>query len=211
MDRSRRFTLATTLAVTMAAFAPLAAAAAATAGKSRLWRPDAAIRADVVRTLEADRALDDSSIGVRSVLRGVVVLTGEASTPNDLARAIRDTTRRPGVRRVLSEVATVDSILPAPAPAREPLPIVMPPPFRYAFVDAGDAAIRQDVERAIDDLGSVENEDIRVLVQDGVVRLSGTVPTWDGNDARLKATRSVTGVRSILNGVRVVASSSDRR
>jgi osmotically-inducible protein OsmY len=211
MDRTRRFTAAAALAVLIAALAPIAVAATATRVPPRTWRSDASIRADVMKTLATDRSLDDSPIRVRSVRRGVVVLGGEASGSGDLAHAVLATARRPGVRRVLSDVETFDATLDAPAPVRAALPAVTAAPPRYAFVDAGDAGIRQDVERAIDDLDSRENSDVRVLVQDGVVRLSGTVPSWDGNDARLEATRSVTGVRSILNGVRVVALSSTRR
>jgi len=43
-----------------------------------------------------------------------------------------------------------------------------------------------------------------VTVRDGVVWLTGTVPTWDGNDARLHAARSIPGVRTIVNEVFVV-------
>jgi len=44
-----------------------------------------------------------------------------------------------------------------------------------------------------------------VRVTEGVVWLTGSVPTWQGNSSRLDAARSVTGVRSIINELRVVA------
>ena len=77
----------------------------------------------------------------------------------------------------------------------------------YPRHDAGDAeddVIRRGVTRALLDLDARENADIRVLVADGVVRLTGSVPTWEGNSSRVHATRSLTGVRSILNELRVV-------
>jgi len=38
-------------------------------------------------------------------------------------------------------------------------------------------------------------------VRDGVVWLTGNVPSWDGNDARLHAARAIPGVRTIVNEV----------
>jgi osmotically-inducible protein OsmY len=35
------------------------------------------------------------------------------------------------------------------------------------------------------------------------VWLNGVVPTWEGNDARLHAARSVPGVRTIVNELQV--------
>ena len=42
-----------------------------------------------------------------------------------------------------------------------------------------------------------------VTVRNGVVWLNGVVPSWEGNDARLHATRSIAGVRSIVNELQV--------
>jgi osmotically-inducible protein OsmY len=71
-----------------------------------------------------------------------------------------------------------------------------------------DDEIRRGVERALHDLASQDNGDIRVRVVDGVVWLSGSVPTWQGTSARLHATRSVPGVRSIMNELRAVSPSA---
>ena len=78
-------------------------------------------------------------------------------------------------------------------------------------VDAEDDVIRRGVKRALVDLDARGNAEIQVRVKDGVVWLSGSVPTWEGNSARLHAARSVTGVRSINNGVRVVAPAMETR
>lgn len=87
----------------------------------------------------------------------------------------------------------------------------MKAPVQRAPADSSDDVIRRAVEKALDDLDAVANANIDVRVNDGIVRLSGTVPAWQGNDARISATRSVTGVRAILNGVRVVALTPRRR
>lgn len=77
--------------------------------------------------------------------------------------------------------------------------------------DSGDEVIRRGVEKALLDLDARANSDIRVMVKDGVVWLTGTVPAWEGNSARVYAARSVTGVRSIINGLRVVGAGSAAR
>lgn len=82
---------------------------------------------------------------------------------------------------------------------------------RHNPADPSDEVIRRGVEKALYDLDSRANADIRVVVQDGTVWLTGSVPTWQGNDARLHATRSVIGVRSIINSLRVVPPSDVAR
>ena len=52
---------------------------------------------------------------------------------------------------------------------------------------------------------------IHVQVKDGVVRLTGSAPTWEGNASRVYATRSVTGVRSIINGLCPLGPTADTR
>jgi len=75
---------------------------------------------------------------------------------------------------------------------------------RPAPPDAGDDIIRRNVIRALIDLDDRGNAGIEVMVKDGAVWLSGSVPGWEGNSSRLHAARSVTGVRTIYNSVRVV-------
>jgi len=67
------------------------------------------------------------------------------------------------------------------------------------------------VENALRDLDARANAEIRVQVKDGVVRLTGSVPTWQGNDSRVSAARSVTGVRSIINSLYPLARNVDAR
>jgi osmotically-inducible protein OsmY len=105
------------------------------------------------------------------------------------------------VRRVFSEIVGIA----APSGARSVgVPIDAPSSAQISRVDAEDEVIRRSVTNALLDLDARENAEIRVLVDDGVVRLTGSVPTWQGNSSRVYATRSVAGVRSILNQLRVV-------
>jgi len=173
--------------------------------KERVQSSDDAVKTDVERTLRADRSLDDSSITVKSVSNGVVLLSGNAASSNDNVRALRSAADRVGVRRVFSEIEAPDAIA-APSGARQVgIPIEVVSSVQDDPVDAEDDVIRLGVKRALNDLDARENADIHVLVKDGVVWLTGSVPTWQGNSSRVYAVRSVTGVRSIMNGLRVAA------
>jgi osmotically-inducible protein OsmY len=175
--------------------------ARAEAGTLRhVQRSDNAIKSDIRRVLSIDRFLDDSSIVVKSVRHGVVLLGGSAASPNDVVRAVRAVSRRPGVRRVFSQIADG---APSGTGSVEVVIASAPSAPRVA-IDFGDDAIRREVTRALLDLDALGNADIRVLVKDGVVHLQGTIPSWQGNSSRLHATRSVKGVRSIFNELRAV-------
>jgi len=174
---------------------------ARTGGPRRIQRSDGAVMNDVRRVLRSDRSLDGSNIVVESVERGVVVLGGKAASASDIVRALRATGSRPGVRAVFSQIEGMA------APSGAELTGVAIGNSSYPRRDATNAeddVIRRSVTRALLDLDPQENADVRVLVADGVVRLTGSVPTWAGNASRMHAARSVKGVRSILNELRVI-------
>jgi len=173
-------------------------------GDTWVRRSDNAIRVDVQRVLRTDRSLYDSYITVKSVRSGVVVLSGIAASANDGLRAHRLVADRPGVRRVLSRIVT-DNENPAQSEAGQVgAPVAAMSSRPRNPVGAEDDVIRRGVTNALNDLDARENADVHVMVKDRVVWLSGTVPAWDGNSSRMYAARSVVGVRSIMNGVRVV-------
>jgi osmotically-inducible protein OsmY len=74
-----------------------------------------------------------------------------------------------------------------------------------------DDAIRLAVEHAIYNLDDPANLNVHVRVRDGVVVLVGSVPTARGDSERLDAARSVPGVRSVVNAVRLVPLGFDVR
>jgi osmotically-inducible protein OsmY len=184
---------------------------AAPANGERMRRADAAIKADVERTLRADHSLIDSWIVVKSVRNGVVRLSGNAASLSDNVRALQLTAARRGVRKVFSQIHAYDAVAAVPGATPVVVPIEAGSLVRREPVGAQDDAIRRGVETALNDLDARENADIRVRVTEGVVWLTGSVPAWQGNSSRLHAARSVTGVRSIINELRVAGLSVDRR
>jgi osmotically-inducible protein OsmY len=184
---------------------------AAPANGERMRRADAAIKADVERTLRADPALVDSWIVVKSVRNGVVRLSGNAASLSDNVRALQLTAARRGVRKVFSQIYALDAVAAVSGATPVGVPVEAGPLVRREPVGPQDDVIRWGVEVALNDLDSRENADIRVRVTDGVVWLTGSVPEWQGNSSRLHAARSVTGVRSIINELRVAGLYVDRR
>jgi osmotically-inducible protein OsmY len=194
----------------MALFAPMLVAGAES-------RSDAWITTTASSVLTLTERLSMSAVHVDG---GQVTLYGTVRSQRDkahAAEAIRGVEGVVQVRSLLQVVPVVrssaarkkrdvlDAAVARSGAGQVRIPIEGVPSARLDSVDAEDDVIRRGVERALIDLDAKENADIQVLVKDGIVRLIGSVPTWQGNASRVYATRSVTGVRSIINSLRVVA------
>jgi osmotically-inducible protein OsmY len=173
------------LVVTMSMFVPIVAVRAS----------DDAVKRDVQDTLRADRSLDDSRIIVMSVKDGVVRLSGNAASVEDIVRALRSTADRPGVDRVFSQIGAFEPVS----------------PMNRDAAGVQDALIRLDVQAALESLPGRDSENVHVRVNNGVVRLTGTVPTEQGISSRAFAAGSVTGVTSVIDELRVVALNFEQR
>ena len=244
-------------------------------------RSDDRIEMDVEKRLKADRSLDDSSISVKSVDKGVVLLTGRAASLDDHQRALYYAASAPGVFRVASEIDVSDTLpdedfrteeatkpetgkrniggvtsdlwitsatkMKLAADSRTPATeinvdsrdgvvtlfgmvpsqeskaaaaeiargvsgvkrvenqIEVVSSAKHDMVQARDEEIQEGVKKALNDRGDQENAHIDVEVKNGVVRLTGTVPTWQRNLSAVYVARSVTGVRSVRNELTVEA------
>jgi len=242
-------------------------------------RSDDVIKSDVEKRLKADRSLDNSSISVKSVNNGVVLLNGRAASLDDNQRALYYAASQPGVVRVASEIEVTDTLADeyfrteestkpetekrnvggvtsdiwitsatkmklagdtrTPAteinvdsldgvvtlfgmvPTQESKSaaaeiargvsgvkrvenqIEVVSSGKQDMVQARDEEIQEGVKKALKDGGNQENASIGVEVKNGVVRLTGTVPTWQRNLSAVYVARSVTGVRSVRNDMKV--------
>jgi hyperosmotically inducible protein len=165
-------------------------------------------RALADQALSQSDELKDSSITVKSVDRGVVMLTGEAKTYAAHLRAISLVDRVAGVQRIVSEVKL-------PRDFREDERVVfLPAP---ATVDrlggasgAWDGRINMEVKLRLLTANEVPSNEIRVDTEDGVVTLFGIVPTAAiKNEAGDQASR-VAGVIRVDNELEVVATSAKK-
>ena len=71
---------------------------------------DDALKLRVEKELQGDSSLKDSSISVKSVNKGVVLLSGTAKTLSAHLRAVEDVAWVPGVERVASEIKSPDTL-----------------------------------------------------------------------------------------------------
>jgi hyperosmotically inducible periplasmic protein len=256
------------------------------ASATRVQRSDDAIKADVASALKADPSLDNSSISVKSVNKGVVLLSGKAASWNDNVRALRITSGKPGVSRIVSEIDIHDAVadedfrLDADASAdpgnRNPAGVMsdlwitsaakmkmaadsrtpateinvdttdgvvtlfgmvptqesksaaqeiaqsvsgvkrvenkleIVPAQRQEMVQARDEVVEESVKKALKDRGDQENASIGVEVSNGVVRLTGKVPSWERSLSAVYSARSVQGVRSVRNDMTVESQQATR-
>jgi len=133
--------------------------------------------------LAADSRTPATEINVDS-RDGVVTLFGMVPSQDSKSAAAEIAHGVSGVKRVENQIEVVSSA-------------------KHDMVQARDEEIQEGVKKALKDRSDGENADIDVEVKNGVVRLTGKVPTWQGNLSAVYAARSVTGVRSVLNELKV--------
>jgi hyperosmotically inducible protein len=252
---------------------------------AKVQRSDDAIKSDVASALKADPALDNSSISVKSVNKGVVLLSGKAASWNDNVRALHITSGKPGVVRIVSEIDVHDTVADADfkldeakpdatkqnvggvmsdlwitsaakmklaADSRTPATEInvdtvdgtvtlfgMVPTLesktaaleivqgvsgvkrvenkleivtaqKQDMVQARDDEVQTNVKKALKDRGDQDNASIGVEVSNGVVRLTGKVPSWERSLSAVYSARSVQGVRSVRNDMTVETQQASR-
>lgn len=111
---------------------------------------------------------------------GTVTLFGIVPSTEAKAAAEEDARKVSGIKRVVNELQVV-------------------PKGKQEDVKARDQDVEQEVERALD----ARNIEIEVDVQNGVARLTGTVPSEQERLAAAIAARSTRGVRSVQDDLRV--------
>jgi osmotically-inducible protein OsmY len=140
---------------------------------------DAEIKADVETALALNATVDSSDIAV-SVANGTVTLDGTVSRYWEKRRA-------EDLASDLTGVVMVDNHL-----------TVVP------TQDFEDQIIAEDVEAALERNLYVVAEEVTVEVEDGVVTLSGTVPTYHARAEAFNAAASTPGVVIVNNNLTVV-------
>lgn len=156
------------------------------------------------KLLAADPALKDSRVTVKSVDKGVVLLTGEARTFSDHLRAVMLVDRMAGVRRVASEVKGPDGfgdderiIFLSSSTAKQ---------VAEAKSTAADMRISLAVKLRLLTAAKVPSAEISVDTEAAEVTLFGIVPTAAIKSAAAVEAGKVAGVARVHNQLEVVAS-----
>ena len=165
---------------------------------------DDALKQRVEKELQGDASLKESSISVKSVNKGVVLLSGTAKTLSAHLRAVETAAWVPGVERVASEIKSPDTLADAEI-WREPTP--KPSRTEYRMWDsASDIWITSVTKMTLLTDSRTPALDINVETRAGVVTLFGIVHSQEAKDAAAADARKVSGVKRVVNELQVVAS-----
>lgn len=152
-------------------------------------RPDTEIAADVKAALAWDRLVDDDAIAVE-VSSGQVTLTGSVGSAAERRRAAAMSWVS-GVRLVKSDGLAVE-----PSARADQL-------RSGRYVQPADEAIADAIEDALVFDPRVISVHVTPEVENGIVTLSGTVPTAGARQAAVAAARNTVGVWRVKDHLRV--------
>ena len=199
--------------------------------EERVEAKDDQIEKRVDQALEDDQHLKNSDIDVASVNNGVVLLRGKAASMSDHLEALNVAGQVAGVRRVESEIEAPDRLTDADDTgssvkntARSAASDVgdaasgaahgvknaagtVADKSRDAASSAGtamgDAYITSATKTRLLVDGDTPGTQIKVDTNDGIVTLTGIVPTAEARTAAEAEARKVTGVKGVRNELRV--------
>lgn len=163
---------------------------------------DDALKLRVEKALQGDASLKESSISVKSVNKGVVLLSGTAKTLSAHLRAVETAAWVPGVGRVASEIKSPDALADAEI-WRDPTP-------KRASKESGiwdtasDIWITSVTKMSLLTDSRTPALDINVETRAGVVTLFGIVHSQEAKAAAAEVTRKVSGVKRVVNDLQVM-------
>jgi hyperosmotically inducible protein len=162
---------------------------------------DGELREAAQQRLHDDKSLSESSIGVKAVDRGVVLLAGTAHSLNDYLTAVEDVRRLPGVRRVSSEVQSADLLADLEMPLVTIKVGAIAPPEPSPMKDAWITVATKMRLLADKDVPAL---DVGVDTRDRTVTLFGIVPSEKARSAAEADALKVSGIEVVQNELEVV-------
>ena len=161
---------------------------------------DAAIQDAVRLALANDEGLAGSTIKVKSVNKGVVILSGNANTLTAHRRAITSARRVDGVQRVASEIKSPNELADSeiwddgkPTGAADGIK-----------ASASDAWITTKAKLSLMGTPGISPMSVNVDTDDGVVTLFGTVSTTGDKALAENEVSKIVGVKEVANELQVV-------
>jgi hyperosmotically inducible protein len=173
-------------------------------GRKSVELADDRLKEDVNAALKAEPALANSSIQVKSVNKGVVLLEGKAATLSDHLLALEVASFLPGVRQVASEIQSPDDF------ADREIWFDEPPVDPAQGNAAMDGWITAQTKYRFWTDADIASSDINVDTRRGIVTLFGTVPNASVSDKAVRVAKAVPGVKSVNRELRVVAASQKK-
>jgi|CXWL01.1.fsa_nt_gi hyperosmotically inducible protein len=178
-------------------------------------RADKEIKDEVERVLKGEARLKDSSINVKSVDKGVVLLSGKAATFGDHLLALTWVDRVPGVRRVASEIEAPTAFgneerfvfLHGDQKDSDRKDLKTPPAGKGAgttTTSLNDTRITSAVKLRLLTNAIIPSTEIKVDTDNGVVTLFGIVPTDVAKATAESEATKVSDVQRVHNELQVV-------
>jgi hyperosmotically inducible protein len=164
---------------------------------------DDALKLRVEKELQGDSSLKESSISVKSVNKGVVLLAGTAKTLSAHLRAVETVAWVPGVERVASEIKSPDTLADAEI-WREPTARGESSKESGIRNTASDIWITSATKMRLLTDSRTPALDINVETHAGVVTLFGIVHSQEAKAAAAEVTRKVSGVKRVVNDLQVM-------
>ncbi len=172
--------------------------------KDQVNQSDDQIQKRVETVLENDAALKDSSIKVKSVNNGIVILSGKADTLSSHHRALADARSVPGVKKLASEIKSPDALGDKEIWSEEPI-------GASAKNSASDTWVTTKVKAQLLTEPGISPLAINVDTRDGIVTLFGIVETQNDKTAAERSAMKVDGVKSVMNDLQVVPEVAAKR
>jgi hyperosmotically inducible periplasmic protein len=170
--------------------------------EKRVEKADDKIKDEVQKLFKADKSLADSSISVKSVNKGVVLLSGKADTLTDYLRAVEDAASVAGVRRVASEIKSADKLAETRIwRDRERTDVSKEP---LSSDTASDTWTTTQVKMRLIANAQVPARDVNVDTRNGHVTLFGVVPNDKAKEAASLEAQKVVTVAGVRNMLQVV-------
>jgi osmotically-inducible protein OsmY len=166
---------------------------------------DDQIEQRVETVLKNDTALKDSSIKVKSVNNGIVILSGKADTLSSHQRALADARSVPGVRKLASEIQSPDEL------GDKEIWSEQPDTAATAKNSASDTWVTTKVKAQLMTEPGISPLRVNVDTRDGIVSLFGTVETDNDKSAAERSAMKVNGVKSVKNDLQVVPEVAAKR
>ena len=175
------------------------------AAKDQVAAADDVIEKNVKTVLERDAALKDSSIKVKSVNKGTVILSGKADTLTSHQRALADARSVEGVRKVASEITSPNELGDKEIWNEEPAG------HSTASNSASDVWTTTKVKMKLMSEPGLSPLKINVDTSGGVVTLFGIVNSEQDKVAAGQQVATIEGVKSVENDLQVVAETAQKR
>jgi hyperosmotically inducible protein len=171
-------------------------------------RSDAEVKAGIEKQLNYQHGLATGHVGVKSVDKGVVLLTGKTDTYDEYLRVLTATYRVAGVKSIVSQVKTPgDFSQDEQASAMTDTQTKVDSTAAQVKSVTSDLRISTEVKMRLLISPQVPAIDISVDTDDGIVTLFGKVPAAEVKDAISAEAAKVAGVREVDNQLEVAPGS----